>query len=194
MEAKLINEKLGNYGVNFKVRRMNFDKVIVNYPSEIGTKSFEFKDVELIAENKLDEFLIENRNFLKIKLRRGISVFFYNALYDSLKLEVKEEIKTLNVLKDKYKINKRGIWDKEILLTINKKIPLEVIASGQNFKKDGYNIVINKIEKENFLEICYAEIANIESEIKLKKNDVSSIISAIEQFGVTYKMTEELLL
>lgn len=194
MQAKIINEELGNYGVTFNVRRMNFDKIIVNYPAEIGMKSFEFKDVELMAENKLDEFLIKNRSFLKIKLRRGISVFFYNALYDSLKFEIKEEIKTLNVLKDKYKINKRGIWDKEILLTINKKFPLEVIASGQNFKKDGYNIVINKIEKENFLEICYAEIANIESEIKVKKYSVSSIISAVEQFEVTYKMPEELLL
>lgn len=194
MKAKVINDDIGNYGVIFKVRRMNFDKIIVNYPTDSGIKSFEFTDMELIAENKIDEFLIKNRDFLKIKLRRGISVFFYNALYDSIKFEIKEEIKTLSVLKEKYKINKRGIWDKEILLIINKEFPLEAIASGQNFKKDGYNIVINKIEKENFLEICYAEIANIESEIKLKKNAISTIISAINQFEVTYKMPEELLL
>ena len=198
MEVKIINNKLDDYGRVFKVRRMNFDNIIVNYPIvnyqiDNGMKNFSFMDVECISENSIDEFLIKNRDFLKIKLKRGISVVFYNALYDSLKLEIKEEIEILNVLIDKYKINKRGIWEKEILLTINNKFPLEVIASGQNFKKSGYNIIINRVEKENFLEICNAEIKNIESQIELKKGDISSFKEAIEQFENPNEMSQELL-
>ncbi|MCE5220305.1 MAG: hypothetical protein LLF98_03325 [Clostridium sp.] len=191
MEVKVINNKLEDCGSVFKVRRMNFDKIIVNYPIDSGIKSFSFADVECISENNIDEFLIKNRNFLKIKLKRGMSVVFYNALYDSLKLEIKEEIKNLNVLIDKYKINKRGIWEKEILLLINNKFPLEVIASGQNFKRNGYNIIINEVEKDNFLEICNAEIKNIKSQIELKKGAISSFIDAIEQFKNSNKISQE---
>jgi hypothetical protein len=185
MEVKVTNNKLEDCGSVFKVRRMNFDKIIVNYPTGSGIKSFSFEDVECISENNIDEFLIKNRSFLKIKLKRGISVVFYNALYDSIKFDIKEEIEDLSIIKDKYKINKRGIWEKEILLIINNKFPLEVIASGQNFKKDGYNIIINRLEKDNFLEICDVEIKNIESEIELSMGMLSSFKASVEQFKNT---------
>jgi hypothetical protein len=182
MKVKVINEELDGFGIDFKVRRMNFDNIIVNYPVDSGIKSFSFNDVECISENDIDEFLIKNRNFLKIKLKRGISVVFYNALYDSIKYDIKEEIESLSVIKDKYKINKRGIWEKEILLIINNKFPLEVMASGQNFKRSEYNIIINELEKDYFLEICYQEIKKIESEIELNNEIISSFRVDIEQF------------
>ncbi|HEX9026418.1 MAG TPA: hypothetical protein VF839_08135 [Clostridium sp.] len=188
MQAKVINDKLDDFGGTFKVRRMNFDNIIVNYPTGSGIKSFSFEDIECVSQNNIDEFLIKHKNFLKIKLKRGISVIFYNALYESLKIEIEEEIENLDVLKDKYKINKRGIWDKEILLIINNKFPLEVMASGQNFKRNGYNIIINKIERDNFIEICDAEIKNINSEIELKKGILSSFREAIEQFKHSNKI------
>jgi hypothetical protein len=182
MKVKVINEELDGFGIDFKVRRMNFDNIIVNYPVDSGIKSFSFNDVECISENDIDEFLIKNRNFLKIKLKRGISVVFYNALYNSIKYDIKEEIENLSVIKDKYKINKRGIWEKEILLIINNKFPLEVMASGQNFKRSEYNIIINELEKDYFLEICYQEIKKIESEIELNNEIISSFRVDIEQF------------
>ena len=190
MEVKIINNKLDDFGGVFKVRRMNFDNIIVNYPTGSGIKSFSFEDVECISQNNIDEFLIKHRDFLKIKLKRGISVIFYNALYESLKIEIKEEIENLDVLRDKYKVNKRGIWDKEILLVINNKFSLEVVASGQNFKRNEYNIIINKIERDDFLEICDIEIKNINSEIELKKGILSSFREAIEQFKNSNKITK----
>ena len=93
-------------------------------------------------------------------------------------------------IRDKYKINKRGIWEKEILLIINNKFPLEVIASGQNFKRNGYNIIINKIEKDNFLEICDEEIRNINSEIELKKAILSGFREDMEQFKSSNKTSK----
>ena len=184
MEVKVTNNNSEDCGSTFKVRRMNFDKIIVNCPTNSGIKIFSFKDVECISENNIDEFLIKNKNFLKIKLKRGISVIFYNALYDSLKFEIKEEIENLDILIDKYKINKRGIWEKEMLLIINNKFALEVMASGQNFKRNGYNIIINKVEKDKFLELCDAEIINIKSEIELKNGIISRFRQAIEQFKI----------
>lgn len=179
MEIKVINENLDDFGRTFKVRRMNYNEIIVNYPTGNGLKYFSFKDVKCISENAIDDFLINNRDFLKIKLKRGISVVLYNAIYDSIKDEIEEEIKNLNVLRDKYKINKRGIWDKEILVNVNNRHPLEIQASGQNFKRDGYNIIINKVEKDIFLEMCMNEIENIKKEIDLKNKVITSFEEAI---------------
>lgn len=182
MKVKIINYDLEECGNSFKVRRMNFDKIIVNYPNEIGIKSFSFQDVECISENEIDEFLIKNREFLKIKLKRGISVVFYNALYTSIKIEIKEEIKKLSVIKDKYKINKSGIWEKEILIIVNDKFPLEVLSSGKNFKRSQYNIIINRLEKDNCLELWYEEIMSIERDIEDKSLILSGFKADIEKF------------
>jgi hypothetical protein len=182
VKVKIINHDLEECGNIFKVRRMNFDKIIVNYPNEMGIKSFSFQDVECISENEIDEFLIENKEFLKIKLKRGISVIFYNALYTSIKIEIKEEIKNLSVIKDKYKINKSGIWEKEILLIINDKFPLEVLASGKNFRRSQYNIIINRLEKDNCLELWYEEIRNIERDINEKTLILSGFKADMEKF------------
>lgn len=182
MKARVINYNLEDYGSEFKVRRMNFDRILVNYPSEKGIKDFSFEDVECISENEIDEFLVKNREFLKIRLKRGISVVFYNALYTSIKIEIKEEVNGLSVIKDKYRINKRGIWEKEILLIINNAFPLEILASGRNFRKSEYNIIINRLEKENCLEVWEEEISKIEKEIKAKSFILSEFRENIEKF------------
>ena len=179
MQVKITNQNSEDFGRTYKVRRMNYNEIIVNYPLGNGLKYFSFKDVECIRENEIDDFLINNRDFLKIKLKRGISVGVYNAIYDSIKDEIDEEINNLNVLRDKYKINKRGIWDKEILVNVNNRFPLEIQASGQNFKKDGYNIIINRVEKEIFLELCKSEIENINKQIDIKNRVIVSFKEAI---------------
>ena len=46
--AKIINKDLEEFEREFKVRRMNYDQVVVNYPSDIGLKVFDKKDVEYI--------------------------------------------------------------------------------------------------------------------------------------------------
>lgn len=185
MKVKIINNKSEDYGNTFKVRRMNYNQIIVNYPVGTGLKKFLCDEVECIRENEIDDFLINNREFLKIKLKRGISVTFYSALYEALKLEIDEDIKVLNVLRDKYSVNKRGIWQKEILLTVNNKFPIEIVSSGQNFKTSGYDININKVEKDIFLEMCYLEIDNINREIQVKNSMIASFNDAIQEIKST---------
>ena len=56
--AKIINKDLEEFEREFKVRRMNYDQVVVNYPSSTGIKVFKKDDVEYIKQTEIDEFLI----------------------------------------------------------------------------------------------------------------------------------------
>ena len=160
---------------------MNYDQVVVNYPNEKGIKVFDKSEVEFITENEIDEFLIKYSDFLKIKLNRGISVALYKCILDTIENELKIDFKSLNLLRDKYIVNKRGIWEKEILCVINDIMPIKIVASGQNFKKSGFNININEISKEEFLEVCVFEIKKINKEIKEKEDLLGRYGEAIEK-------------
>ena len=192
MLAKIINKDLEEFEREFKVRRMNYDQVVVNYPSDIGLKVFDKKDVEYIKQTEIDEFLIKYSDFLKIKLNRGISIALYKALLESIEAELDIIFDNLNLLKDKYEVNKRGIWEKEILAVINYKIPVKIIASGQNFKKSGFNISIEVVEEKEFLEICKFEINKIQEEIKEKERILSRYGMAIEKMKDTENLVKML--
>ena len=190
--AKIINKDLEEFEREFKVRRMNYDQVVVNYPSDIGLKVFDKKDVEYIKQTEIDEFLIKYSDFLKIKLNRGISIALYKALLESIEAELDIIFENLNLLKDKYEVNKRGVWEKEILAVINYKIPVKLITSGQNFKKSGFNTSIEIIEEKEFFEICKFEINKIQEEIKEKERILSRYGMAIEKMKDTENLVKML--
>ena len=192
MLAKIINKDLEEFEREFKVRRMNYDQVVVNYPSNIGLKVFDKKDVEYIKQTEIDEFLIKYSDFLKIKLNRGISIALYKALLESIEAELDIIFENLNLLKDKYEVNKRGVWEKEILAVINYKIPVKLITSGQNFKKSGFNIYIEIIEEKEFFEICKFEINKIQEEIKEKERILSRYGMAIDKMKDTENLVKML--
>lgn len=168
VKVKIVGEHVDS-GHEFKVRRMNLDEVIVNYPEGTGLNSYSYDNVELISEGEIDDFLIENRGMLKIKLNRGISIFFYKALKESLEREIGEDLVHLNLLRDKYSVNKRGIWEKELICVVNDKTPVEVRASGKNFKREGYSVNVTPLPTESFLEACNEEIDKIKLEISRKE-------------------------
>ena len=192
MLAKIINKDLEEFEREFKVRRMNYDQVVVNYPSDIGLKVFDKKDVEYIKQTEIDEFLIKYSDFLKIKLNRGISIALYKALLESIEAELDIIFENLNLLKDKYEVNKRGVWEKDILAVINYKIPVKLITSGQNFKKSGFNIYIEIIEEKEFFEICKFEINKIQEEIKEKERILSRYGMAIDKMKDTENLVKML--
>ena len=170
-----------SYNKEFKLRRMNYDQVVVNYPDSKGIRVFNKDSVEFITEIEIDEFLVKYNDFLKIKLNRGISVALYKAILDTIENEYNIEFKSLNLLKDKYAVNKRGVWEKEILCVINEIIPIKINASGQNFKKSGFNIKVEEVNKEEFFEICSFEIKKINKEIKEKEDILARYGMAIEK-------------
>lgn len=181
MIVKIVNTECEDYNKEFKLRRMNYDQVVVNYPDSKGIRVFNKDSVEFITETEIDEFLVKYNDFLKIKLNRGISVALYKAILDAIENEYNIEFKSLNLLKDKYAINKRGVWEKEILCVINEIIPIKINASGQNFKKSGFNIKVEEVNKEEFFEICYFEIKKINKEIKEKEDILARYGMAIEK-------------
>lgn len=181
MIVKIVNTECEYYNKEFKLRRMNYDQVVVNYPDSKGIRVFNKDSVEFITEIEIDEFLVKYNDFLKIKLNRGISVALYKAILDTIENEYNIEFKSLNLLKDKYAVNKRGVWEKEILCVINEIIPIKINASGQNFKKSGFNIKVEEVNKEEFFEICSFEIKKINKEIKEKEDILARYGMAIEK-------------
>lgn len=181
MIVKIVNTECEDYNKEFKLRRMNYDQVVVNYPDSKGIRVFNKDSVEFITETEIDEFLVKYNDFLKIKLNRGISVALYKAILDTIGNEYNIEFKSLNLLKDKYAINKRGVWEKEILCVINEIIPIKINASGQNFKKSGFNIKVEEVNKEEFFEICSFEIKKINKEIKEKEDILARYGMVIEK-------------
>ena len=181
MIVKIVNTECEDYNKEFKLRRMNYDQVVVNYPDSKGIRVYNKDSVEFITEIEIDEFLVKYNDFLKIKLNRGISVALYKAILDTIENEYNIEFKSLNLLKDKYAVNKRGVWEKEILCVINEIIPIKINASGQNFKKSGFNIKVEEVNKEEFFEICSFEIKKINKEIKEKEDILARYGMAIEK-------------
>lgn len=179
LKAKVISE-CEDKGREFKVRRMTYVDVIVNYPIGTGLKNFKYDEIELIEEGEIDQFLIANKEFLKIKLNRGISVFFYKYLKECIEDEINEELNDFNLLRDKYNVNKRGIWNKEIICMINKKTPYIISASGQNFKREGYSINIQPIQNEDFIEASRKQIEKLNEEIRRKTIIIDSYEEAMQ--------------
>lgn len=173
MKAKIINKDSSDYGNEFKVRRINYDQIVINYSGKEGIKTFYNNEVELITESSIDEFLIKYPDFLKIRLNRGISISLYKILLQDIEKNFEENFKEMDILKDEYQVNKRGIWQKEILCVINSKFPCKINANGQNFKKKNFNIIINIIPMEEFLEICIFEVKKITKQIKEKEKLLS---------------------
>jgi len=180
LKVKVISKDSEDYNKEFKVRRMNYEQTVVNYPNSEGIEIFLNKDIEFITETELDQFLINNKDFLKIKLNRGISIFLYKVLLESIEEQLKDSVKSLNLLIDKYSVNKRGIWNKEIICVINNVTPIKIIASGQNFKKVGYSINLEEINSEDFLELCKFETIKIRKSIKNKELELSRYKEAVE--------------
>lgn len=192
MKAKIkVNNE--DYNREFKIRRLNIDQVIIKYPSETGMKSYKHEEVELISEGEIDDFLIENKTFLQVKLNRGISVFFYRALKESIEEEMDEKITDFNLLKDKYNVNRRGIWEKEIVCFINNKNPLKIICSGKNFKREGYSILINRIDNNSFVEAANEEISKLLQEIDRKRLIINRYEKSIKNIHMFDEKDENII-
>ena len=66
MIVKIVNTECEDYNKEFKLRRMNYDQVVVNYPDSKGIRVFNKDSVEFITETEIDEFLVKYNDFLKI--------------------------------------------------------------------------------------------------------------------------------
>ncbi|MBL4937380.1 hypothetical protein JK636_16795 [Clostridium sp. YIM B02515] len=169
MRIKIINEKLSNYNDEYKVQGMNYDMVVVDDNNERTAVNIE--DVELIPETDIDKLIVSYSDILKVKLNNYISAALYAALIEGIEGETNSRLDSLEVLKDEYKISKRGVWDKRLVLVVNNSIPLDVTIIGEKYA-DKFSITFKEINLNDFIEGCFENIKHIKREIEEKEKSV----------------------
>ncbi|WP_300347992.1 hypothetical protein [Clostridium sp.] len=183
MKFKITDFNIDGYNTEFKIRRMNYSQVVIDYPDNKGIRTIKMECGELIPEGEVDEVIKKHKDLLKIKIQRGISALFYKDLVNELEESFKE-VKNIKVLNDfSRSANKRGVWDKNILLYLNNSYPLKIEASGRNFIEESYKFSINVIDKPEFLEICYFNMKKLSEQVAWREKqieDYKKIVIMIE--------------
>ncbi len=169
MRIKIINEKLSNYNDEYKVQSMNYDMVVVDDNNERTAVNIE--DVKLIPETKIDKLIVSYSDILKVKLNNYISAALYAALIEGIEGETNSRLDSLEVLKDEYKISKRGIWDKKLVIVVNNSIPLDVTVVGEKYAEK-FSITFKEINLNDFIEGCFENIKHIKKEIEEKEKSI----------------------
>ncbi|MDK0975974.1 hypothetical protein P5F65_04385 [Clostridium perfringens] len=50
MKFRITKENIEGYNTELKIRRMNYDQVVVNYKNNSGIKTFKMNEGELVSE------------------------------------------------------------------------------------------------------------------------------------------------
>lgn len=181
MKFRITNDAMDEYNTELKIRRMNYDQVVVNYPDKVGIKTFKMKDGELVSEGAIDDIIKNNLELLKIKISRGTSALFYKGIIDSIEESI-GIVKSIEVLNDFSKgTNKKGFWDKEVLAYINSSYPIKIEASGRNFREDSYKFNIKALEDGEFLEMCYFNIEKLKEQRAWRKRQLEIYKKIVEK-------------
>lgn len=184
MKFRVTKENLEEYNTELKIRRMNYDQVVVNYKKNSELKTFKMEEGELISEGEVDEIIKKYRDLLKIKINRGTSAIFYKDIINALE-EAIEEIESLKILNDFTRgTSRKGVWDKEILGYINDRYPVKIEASGRNFREDSYKINIKVLDEAEFLEICVFNMEKLNNQIDWRERQLNlykKIVGKIEK-------------
>ena len=181
MKFRITNENIEGYNTELKIRRMNYDQVVVNYQNNSGIKTFKINEGELVSEGEVDDIIKKYNDLLKIKINRGTSALFYKGIIDSIEESI-EEVKSLKVLNDFTKsTSKRGIWDKEILIYLNESYPIKIEASGRNFREDSYKFNIKVIEEAEFIEMCHFNIGKSKNQIGWRERQLNVYKKIVEK-------------
>ena len=83
MKFRITNENIEGYNTELKIRRMNYDQVVVNYQNNSGIKTFKMNEGELVSEGEVDDIIKKYTDLLKIKinfLKQTLKfLFFFNS-------------------------------------------------------------------------------------------------------------------
>lgn len=167
MKVKILNKELAHYDEELKVQKLNYDMVIVQTEGE--KLCYNQGDVKIIPENEHEKAILKCKDIIKIKLNRGISLPFYTTLLDTLEKTVGGKIENLDLLKDEFRTLRKGLWEKLIVVVINKQYPFTISVTGRHFGKN-FDVIISERRLEDFIDECKVEIEWLEKEIKDKKN------------------------
>jgi hypothetical protein len=169
MKIKIVNNELPSFDHDLKVKNINFDMVLAEEDNE--TLAFEMEDVELVPESKYEELILNYKDILKIKLCAEVSPKLYAALIECIEQRINGKLKSLEVLRDDFKISKRGIWEKRLILVINNSVPLDVTIIGVKYA-DEFNITFKDIALQSFIEGCCEDVKHLRKEIEEKEKSI----------------------
>jgi hypothetical protein len=169
MRIEVINKELQTFGKNLKAKGINYDMVVaVDNDEKVGIN---IDDVELIPENKYEKIIINHIDMLKIKLEKEVSPALYIALLNCIEERIGGRLENIELLNDSYKINKRGTWEKKLVLVVNDSIPLDVNIVGQKYAEE-FSITFKDISLGQFIDGCKENIAHLENEIAERANTI----------------------
>lgn len=167
MKAKIKNQSLCLYNKELKVIKMNYDDIIVlNGDTSIHVQR---DDVDFISESSYEDIIIRCGDIIKIKLNRGVSIALYTKLVSFIEDKVEDKVNSIDVLKDDYRIIRKGLWEKSLLLVVNDKKPLYINIIARNYSEN-FDITIKDIRLIDFIDECLDEIEELEAQIQQKKN------------------------
>lgn len=178
MKIKVINSELPLYNEILKVKNMNYHMVIAERNGERLPLNME--DIELVPENKYEGFIEKHKDILKIRLNREISPAMYKALIDCIEDKITGRFESLEVLSDSYKISKRGIFEKNMVLVVNKSLPVEVTVVGAKYSKE-FSITFKDIDLQSFIEGCGEDIRCLKKEIEEKRKSINRYKSILKE-------------
>lgn len=170
MRIRIINEELSNFNHDYKVKNMNYDMVVFEENNE--SLPINMDDVELIPENKYEELISKYKDILKVRLGNSISTALYAALIDCIEDRINGTLEGLDVLKDEYKISKRGIWEKKLIIVVNDYIPLDITVIGQKYSKE-FSITFKDIILKDFINGCCEDMKCLAKEIEEKQKNIN---------------------
>ena len=107
MKFRITKENIEGYNTELKIRRMNYDQVVVNYQNNSGIKTFKMNEGELVSEGEVVD-LVKSfktfKDFTKSTSKRGIwdkeILIYLNESYP-----IKIEASGRNFREDSYKFN-----------------------------------------------------------------------------------------
>ncbi|WP_147574415.1 hypothetical protein [Clostridium massiliamazoniense] len=176
MKATIKSENSEIKGHEYKVKRINYDKVVINLGRAGKLKEIPINEVELSGENKVEDIILENKDLLKIKILRGMPQKFYELLTEEIEKITKEDLKSINILIDENRIvGRRNMWEKECYLMINNKYPIHLTVNGKKFKNKDFYFNIQEVEKEKFLELSNFEMEKIKNKMKLYGENLKEV-------------------
>lgn len=170
MKIRVVNKNFPWFDKEFKVMNMNYDMVVVK--NEEDKLPLNMEDVEIIPENIYEEAVFEYKDVLKIKLENGVSLSMYTALIEGIKEKINGEIISVDVFKDSFRVIKKGIWEKTLMLVVNGSIPFDINIIGRKYG-NRFDITIKDITLQQFIEVCAYDINCLKKEIEQKEMLIS---------------------
>lgn len=166
MKAKIIKADSNYKDKEFKVISINYEFVLLNVDN--NREAFRKNEVEIIPETKYDDIFLDYEDILKIKLNKGMPIDFYPSFISFIEELIKTRLVSLDVLEDNYEFIKKGVWEKKLLVTINKERAFRISVIGTKYSKD-FRFTIKEIKLTDFLDECIDEIVTIKEEITEKR-------------------------